>query len=69
MTTEKVIAYTTNQHFEAEMIKKYLFDREIKAFILDKMDSNYRFGEIEVLVYRDDLIRAKKLIGEFHKDE
>jgi hypothetical protein len=67
--TEKVLAYTTNQLFEAEMIKKYLFDHQIPAFILNKMDSAYLFGDIEILVYRDDLIRAKKLIGDFHKHE
>lgn len=69
MTVEKVIAYTTNQLFEAEMIKKYLSDHQVKAFILNKMDSAYHFGEIELLVYRDDAIRAKKLIEDFHKDE
>jgi len=46
-----------------------LREEEIKAFILNKMDSAYHFGEIELLVYRDDAIRAKKLIEDFHKDE
>lgn len=69
MTVDKVIAYTTNQLFEAEMIKKYLSDHQVTAFILNKMDSAYHFGEIELLVYRDDVIVAKKLIEEFHKNE
>ena len=69
MTVDKVLVYTTNQLFEAEMIKKYLFDHQIPAFILNKMDSAYHFGEIEILVYRDDVIRSKKLIEAFHEDE
>ena len=69
MTVDKVIAYTTNQLFEAEMIRKYLSDHQVTAFILNKMDSAYHFGDIELLVYKDDLIKAKKLIGDFHKDE
>ncbi len=69
MTVDKVVVYTTNQQFEAEMIKKYLFDHQITAFILDKMDSAYHFGEIEILVYKDDTIRSKKLIEDFHKNE
>jgi hypothetical protein len=67
MTSNRVQAYTTNKLFEAEMIKQYLFDNEIQSFILNKMDSSYLFGEIEILVARDDLIRSKKLIGDFLK--
>lgn len=69
MTVDKVIVYTTNQLFEAEMIKKYLLDHQIPSFVLNKMDSAYHFGEVEILVYRDDVIRSKKLIEEFHKHE
>lgn len=69
MTVDKVVVYTTNQQFEAEMVKKYLFDHQVTAFILNKMDSAYHFGEIEILVYKDDAIRSKKLIEDFHKSE
>jgi hypothetical protein len=69
MTVDKVLVYTTNRLFEAEMIKKYLLDHHIHAFILNKMDSAYHFGDIEILVYRDDVIRSKKLIEAFHEDE
>ncbi|MCF8346044.1 MAG: DUF2007 domain-containing protein [Bacteroidales bacterium] len=67
MTSNRIQAYTTNKLFEAEMIKQYLFDNEIQSFILNKMDSSYLFGEIEILVARDDLIRSKKLIADFLK--
>jgi len=69
MTSERVLAYSTNKLFEADMIKEYLSDNGITAFILNKMDSAYHFGEVEILVERDDLIRSKKLIEDFFKDE
>ncbi len=65
MTNDKVLVYTTNQVFEAEMIKQVLFDHGIQAFILNKMDSAYLFGDIEILVSRDDVINSKRLIEDF----
>jgi hypothetical protein len=67
MTSDKVLVYTTNQLFEAEMIKHFLYDHDIQAFILNKMDSAYLFGDIEILVARDDVINSKRLIEDFLK--
>jgi len=67
MTSKKVLVYTTNKLYEAEMIRQYLLDHNITAFIMNKMDSAYLFGDIELLVARDDVIRSKKLIGDFLK--
>jgi hypothetical protein len=33
------------------------------------MDSAYHFGEVEILVERDDIIRSKKLIEDFFRNE
>ncbi len=67
MTSDKVLVFTTNKLYEAEMIRQYLADHEITAFTLNKMDSAYLFGDIEILVARDDVIRSKKLIEDFLK--
>lgn len=67
MTSDRVVVYSTNRLFEAEMIKQYLADNDILAFILNKMDSAYHFGDIELLVLKDDVIRSKKLIEDFLK--
>jgi hypothetical protein len=67
MTSDRVVVYSTNRLFEAEMIKQYLYDNDILAFILNKMDSAYHFGDIEILVLKDDVIRSKKLIEDFLK--
>lgn len=67
MANNKIVVYSTNKLFEAEMIKQYLSDNDILAFILNKMDSAYLFGDIEILVSKDDVIRSKKLIEDFLK--
>ncbi|MEX0981457.1 MAG: DUF2007 domain-containing protein [Bacteroidales bacterium] len=67
MTSDKVLVYTTNKLFEAEMIKQFLYDHDIQAFILNKMDSAYLFGDIEILVSRDDVINSKRFIEDFLK--
>ncbi len=61
-----VKVYTTNKMFQAEIFKRVLEDHEIKTVIINKMDSSYRsFGEIEVYVKDDHVIRAKMLAKEF----
>ena len=69
MANKRLIAYSTNNALEAEMIRQHLFNIGIQAFILNKMDSAYHFGEIDILVYQDDLIRSKKIIREFLNHE
>jgi hypothetical protein len=58
--------YTTNQMFRAEIFKRVLADHDIEAVIINKMDSSYRsFGEIEIYVKDDHVIKAKLLAKEF----
>jgi hypothetical protein len=65
MTENLVVVYTTNRIYQAELLKQFLFDNGIPAFSIDKRDSNYHFGNIEVYVNRDDVIKAKILIKKF----
>ena len=61
-----VLAYTTNKTFDAELFKRVLGDHDIESVIINKMDSTYRsFGDIEVYVRQDQIIRAKMLAKEF----
>ena len=61
-----VIAYTTNEMFRAELFKRVLGDHDIEAVIINKMDSTYRtFGDIEIYVRQDKILKAKKLAEEF----
>jgi Putative prokaryotic signal transducing protein len=65
MSEERVLVYTTNKSFEAEMLRQFLSDNEIDAFIINKQDSSYHFGDVEIYVKRDDVIKSKLLIKKF----
>ena len=49
--------------YKAEMIVAILEDNGIDAVIVNKMDSSYLIGEIEVHVQPDDVIKAKQIIN------
>jgi hypothetical protein len=66
MKDDKQIVYTTNKPYEVELIKKYLADHDIISFSINKQDSSYHFGEIELYVNREDFLRAKRLISQYN---
>jgi hypothetical protein len=65
MAGDQVHIYSTGTLYYAELIRQMLEDHDIPSFIINKQDSVYKFGEIELYVNRDHVIRAKKLIAEF----
>lgn len=65
MTTDQVHIYSIGNPYQAELIRQMLTDHNIQSFIVNKQDSAYKFGDIELYVNRDHVIRAKKLIQEF----
>ncbi|TVQ88351.1 MAG: hypothetical protein EA393_09025 [Bacteroidetes bacterium] len=54
--------YSTQYEYKAEIIKAVLEENDIKCFLLSKKDSAYLFGEIELYVSPDNVLRAKKII-------
>lgn len=60
-----VYIHSVGQAYQAELIKQMLSDHNIRAFLVNKQDSAYKFGDIEVFVNRDDVMKAKMLIHEF----
>ena len=68
MATDLVTVFTTNKLYEAELLRQVLSNHQIHAFIVNKQDSAYKFGEIELFVHRDDVMRAKMLIREFEEN-
>ncbi len=65
MPGEQVRIYSVETVYLAELTRQMLADYDIVSFIINKRDSFYKFGEIEIYVNRDNVIRAKKLIAEF----
>lgn len=60
--------YSSGQPYLAELVRQMLTDHNIQSFIVNKQDSAYKFGDIELFVHRDNVIRAKKLIQEFEEN-
>jgi len=54
--------YSTNQLHLAEITKAVLEDHEIVTFMLNKKDSMYLFGEIELYTLQRDVLRAINII-------
>jgi type III secretory pathway lipoprotein EscJ len=54
--------YDTNLKYRAEIVKAVLADHEISAVLVDKQDTAYHFGHIEVYVAPHDVLSAVKII-------
>ncbi len=48
--------------YKAELLKGLLTENEINAVIINKKDSAYLFGEVELYVTTNDAVKAKHLI-------
>ena len=57
-----VCVYTSFKSQNAEIIKALLTHNEINSVIINKQVSLYMFGEFEVFVNRDDVMKAKLVI-------
>jgi hypothetical protein len=65
MSDEKVVVYTSDKAYQIELLKELLAEHGIESFSINKQDSSYLFGEIELYVNNDDVIPAKRLISKF----
>lgn len=55
--------YATGDQFWAELLKSKLLDHGVECKVLNKKDSAYLFGEIELYVLAESVIRAKHIIS------
>ncbi len=71
MSTDSwALVYSTKQPWRAELLKAYLAEAEIGAFIMNKQDSAYiSIGEIEVWVKKDQVVRALHTIKKYEQEE
>ena len=67
MENDLVHIYSSGQPYVAELVRQMLADNNIQSFIVNKQDSAYKFGELELYVHRDHVIRTKMLIREFEE--
>ncbi len=57
--------YSINKAYLAEMAKEVLEENSIESVIINKQDSVYLFGEIELYVHPDNVIKAKHILKDF----
>lgn len=58
-----------NQAFEAEIVKNMLLENNIPAVVLNKKDSSYLFGVVELYVEQENANKAMELMGSFGDEE
>ena len=64
MNSNWVKIYTSSQFFKSEIVKQVLIDHEIDANVLNKQDSSYKFGEVEVHIHQENFDKALAIIIE-----
>ena len=56
------IIYASNARYQCEMLVQQLESANIHAVLLDKQDSSYHFGQVEVYVAQADMTAAQNLM-------
>ena len=64
MEKDWVLIFSTTEDFIAELARGILNENDIQNVVVDKKDRFYHFGEIEIYVHRDNIIKAKYLLKE-----
>lgn len=54
--------FATSKFHEAEIVKAVLEKHDIQAVVLNKKDSSYHWGQFEVHVKKDSILKAIKII-------
>lgn len=62
MYSDWVIVFSTPQIWEAELIKSILQQNNIECISLNKRDSSYLIGEVEIYVSNTNALMAKQII-------
>lgn len=62
MDKDWIKIYTSNNFYEAEIVRQVLVDHEIDAVLLNKQDTAYKFGEIEVYIHQQYFQQALEII-------
>ncbi len=63
-----VVIYSTSRLYEAEIIKSMMADQNIECVVMNKQDSTYLFGDIEIYVPTNEALKAKQLILDFKSE-
>jgi len=57
------LVYSSPYNYQVELTKAVLLNHDIESVILNQRDSAYLFGEFELYVLPEDVLRAKQIIN------
>ena len=64
MNNDWIEVYSTNDIFNAEVIKNMLISNNIEAIIMNQQDSSYHFGTAKIYTKKENILKAKEIISE-----
>ena len=64
MNKNWTVIFSSGNLQKAELVKGLLAHNEIQSVIVNHQDSFYKFGDIQVYVNRDDVVKAKFILKE-----
>ncbi|HPC97530.1 MAG TPA: DUF2007 domain-containing protein [Bacteroidales bacterium] len=62
MEKEWAKVFESSEDIKIEIARILLEENDIESVIINKKDRSYRFGENELYVHRDNVIKAKQLL-------
>ena len=62
MSQTWVKIYTSQDFMKSEIVRQVLIDHEIEAVLMNKQDSSYKFGFVEVYIHPDKFDKAIEII-------
>ncbi len=62
MSQTWVKIYTSHDFMKSEIVRQVLIDHEIEAVLMNKQDSSYKFGFVEVYIHPDNFDKAIEII-------
>jgi len=64
MDNNWTVIFSSGNLQNAELVKSLLAHNDIQSVIINHQDSLYKFGDIQVYVNRDDVVKAKFVLKE-----
>lgn len=65
MEKDWVLIYSASKMYQAELLKEVLSENEIICDLINKKDSSFLLGDIEVYVHNEDKEKALALVKDF----
>jgi len=56
--------FVTSHPIQAELTKQMLEEHQVQAVVINKQDSSYRFGQIELYVHESQELFARELMAD-----